>query len=238
MTAIAQGAAPAVVLDTVREVVTPEGVSLQLPAAGPVPRAVAWGVDLVVRVGMMFAATMVLGLLGKFGDGLSLVAAFLLQWGYMIVLEALWHGQTLGKRAMRLRVVLANGAPIGWPAAITRNLLRVVDMLPFGYAAGLVVSLIDPSARRLGDLAAGTLVIHAEHAEPPASAPVNAVVVPRATLRPAEQAAIVAFGERAPQLTPERQVELAELLEPLTGARGPAGVLRLFGMANWLLGRR
>ena len=106
-----------------------------LPAAGPVPRAVAWGVDLVVRVGMMFAAVMVLGTLGKFGGGLSLIAAFLLQWGYMIVLEALWHGQTLGKRAMRLRVVLANGAPIGWPAAITRNLLRVVDTAEEALAA-------------------------------------------------------------------------------------------------------
>ena len=57
-------------------------------------------------------------------------------------------------------------------------------------------------------------------------------------LRPAEQAAVVAFGERAALLTPARQEELADIVEPLTGARGQGGVLRLFGMANWLLGRR
>lgn len=237
MTAVPQ-AARGPVLDTYREVVTPEGVALQLPAAGPVPRAVAWGVDLVVRIALMFVISLLLGLLGKLGSGLTLIAAFLVQWGYMIVLEALWHGQTLGKRTMGLRVVLANGAPIGWPASITRNLLRVVDMLPFAYATGLLVSLVDPSARRLGDLAAGTLVVHAERSERSGQAPVNAVFVPPATLRPEEQAAIVAFGERAPRLTPERQAELADLAEPLTSARGPAGVLRLFGMANWLLGRR
>jgi uncharacterized RDD family membrane protein YckC len=226
------------VLDTYREVVTPEGVALQLPAAGPVPRAVAWGVDAIVRLALMSAAALLLGVLGKLGSGLVLMVAFVLQWGYMIVLEALWHGQTLGKRTMGLRVVLANGAPIGWPASITRNLLRVVDMLPFAYAAGLVVSLADPSARRLGDLAAGTLVVHAERSARPGHAPVNAVFVPPVPLRPEEQAAIVAFGERAPRLTPERQAELADLVAPLTSARGPAGVLRLFGMANWLLGRR
>jgi EAL domain-containing protein (putative c-di-GMP-specific phosphodiesterase class I) len=54
----------------------------------------------------------------------------------------------------------------------------------------------------------------------------------------AEQAAVVAFGERAPLLTPARQEELADIVEPLTGTRGQGGVLRLFGMANWLLGRR
>lgn len=226
------------VLDTYREVVTPEGVALQLPAAGPVPRAVAWSIDLVIRVALMLAAAMLLGVLGKLGTGLFLIVGFVLQWGYMIVLEALWHGQTLGKRSMGLRVVLANGAPIGWPASITRNLLRVVDMLPFAYTAGLVVSLIDPSARRLGDLAAGTLVIHAQRAQRPGDAPVNAVFVPQVVLRPEEQAAIVAFGERAPGLTPERQAELADLAQPLTGVRGQAGVLRLFGMANWVLGRR
>ncbi|WP_093143993.1 RDD family protein [Pseudoxanthomonas sp. GM95] len=226
------------VLDTYREVITPEGVALQLPAAGPVPRALAWAIDAVVRIALMFTASLLLGVLGKLGGGLTLIAAFVIQWGYMILLEALWHGQTLGKRTMGLRVVLANGAPIGWPAAITRNLLRVVDMLPFAYATGLVVSLVDPSARRLGDLAAGTLVVHAERGERAGHAPVNAVFVPPTMLRPQEQAAIVAFGERAPRLTPERQAELADLAEPLTAARGPAGVLRLFGMANWLLGRR
>jgi hypothetical protein len=64
------------------------------------------------------------------------------------------------------------------------------------------------------------------------------VFVPPARLLPEEQGAIVAFGERAPQLTTSRQEELANLAEPVTGARGEVGVQRLYGMANWLLGRR
>jgi uncharacterized RDD family membrane protein YckC len=225
-------------LDTYREVVTPEGVSLHLPAAGPVPRAVAWVIDLVIRGGLMMLVGIVLGLLGAVGQGLYLVLLFLVFWAYPIVFEALWNGCTPGKKAMSLRVVAADGAPVGWLPAITRNLLRTVDMLPFGYATGLVASLVDAHGRRLGDLVAGTLVVHDARGREPVAAPANAVLAPPVALQPAEQAALVAFGERAPLLTPSRQSELANLLEPLTQARGEPAVLRVFGMANWLLGRR
>ncbi len=225
-------------LDTYREVVTPEGVALHLPAAGPVPRAVAWAIDLCVRMGVLMVAGTVLGLLGGMGAGANLIVLFAVYWVYPIVLEALWNGQTVGKKAMSLRVVAADGAPVGWLAAITRNLLRTVDMLPFGYAVGLVSCLADRHGRRLGDLVAGTLVVHNERERDALPAPANAVLAPPTGLRPAEQAAIVAFGERAPLLTPSRQAELADIVEPLTRARGQAGVLRLYGMANWLLGRR
>ena len=83
-----------------------------------------------------------------------------------------------------------------------------------------------------------TLVVHAGGEREHAPAPVNTVFVPPARLSPEEQGAIVAFGERAPRLTPARQEELANLAEPVTGARGQVGVQRLYGMANWLLGRR
>ncbi len=225
-------------LDTYREVVTPEGVSLHLPAAGPVPRAVAWAIDFAIRIGILLLASMALGMLGGTGQGLYLISTFLVFWAYPIVFETLWNGQTPGKKAMSLRVVSSNGAPVGWLAAITRNLLRTVDMLPFGYAMGLVACLADPHARRLGDMVAGTLVVHNEREPGHTTAPINAVLAPSVALRPAEQAAVVAFGERAPALTPGRQEELADLVEPLTGSRGQAGVLRLYGIANWLLGRR
>ena len=225
-------------LDTYREVVTPEGVSLHLPAAGPVPRAVAWAIDFAIRIGILLLASMALGMLGGTGQGLYLISTFLVFWAYPIVFETLWNGQTPGKKAMSLRVVSSNGAPVGWLAAITRNLLRTVDMLPFGYATGLVACLADPHARRLGDMVAGTLVVHNEREPGHTTAPINAVLAPSVALRPAEQAAVVAFGERAPALTPGRQEELADLVEPLTGSRGQAGVLRLYGIANWLLGRR
>ncbi|RYZ71333.1 MAG: RDD family protein [Lysobacteraceae bacterium] len=225
-------------LDTYREVVTPEGVSLHLPAAGPVPRALAWAIDLAIRLAILVLLGSVLALLGAAGQGLYLILLFLVFWTYPILFEALWNGQTPGKKALSLRVVNGDGAPVGWLPAITRNLLRTVDMLPFGYALGLLACLADPHGRRLGDMVAGTLVLHEISERPTRAAPINAVLAPSLALRPAEQMAVVAFGERAPLLSGARQEELADLAAPLTGARGQAGVLRLFGMANWLLGRR
>lgn len=225
-------------LDTYREVVTPEGVALHLPAAGPVPRALAWAIDLAIRLALLMVASMVLAMLGTAGMGPFAVLLFVVFWLYPVLFEALDRGRTPGKRALGLRVIAANGAPVGWLAAFTRNLLRTIDMLPFGYAAGLVTSLADPWGRRLGDMVAGTLVVHAARPPEPQSAPVNAALAPAVALLPHEQAALVGFAERAPRLTQERQVELADLAEPLVQARGPLAVVRLFGIANWLLGRR
>ena len=116
--------------------------------------------------------------------------------------------------------------------------LHVAHLHHLAGPGGLVACLVDPHARRLGDMVAGTLVVHAGGEREHAPAPVNTVFVPPARLSPEEQGAIVAFGERAPRLTPARQEELANLAEPVTGARGQVGVQRLYGMANWLLGRR
>lgn len=224
-------------LDTFREVVTPEGVTLRLPAAGPVPRALAWGIDFGIRIGIVTVGSGVTQQLGEAGLGIGLVLTFLVYWAYPIVCEGLMGGRTPGKMAMGLRVLSADGAPIGWLASIVRNLLRAVDMLPFGYAFGLITSLCDPWGRRLGDLVAGTVVVHAARERAPAAAQDGGAQAPAVPLRPQEQMAVIAFGERAGQLTPERQIELGDLLAPLTGVQGWPGVLRLYGIASWLLGR-
>ena len=171
------------------------------------------------------------------GSGLGLVLMFLVYWAYPIVCEARW-GRTLGKRALGLHVLARDGAPVGWMAAITRNLLRTVDMLPFGYALGLISSLFDSHGRRLGDLVAGTVVVHAPVLYLPPPPTIDSVLAPPQPLRPEEQAALMAFAERAPRLSAARQQELAGIAEPLTGTHGQVGVLRLYAMANWLLGRR
>ncbi|KGQ19107.1 RDD domain containing protein [Lysobacter dokdonensis DS-58] len=225
-------------LDTVREVHTPEGVALRLPTAGPVPRALAWALDLVIRCGIAIAAGTVLVALQQAGSGLYAIVVFGLMWAYPIVCEGAFNGQTPGKRVMDLRVVSADGAPVGWLAAVVRNLLRTVDMLPFAYTVGLVSSLTDPHGRRLGDMVARTVVVHVDTQRArPELVPVEAHV-PAVPLRPAEQTAVIAFAERAPRLTPERQRELADIADVATGARGDLGVRRLAGIANWLLGRR
>lgn len=225
-------------LDTVRAVYTPEGVALRLPAAGPVPRAMAWLIDTAVRWGIMMVCGMVLGLLGAAGIGLYLIAWFVVFWGYPILFELLWDGQTPGKRALELRVISGDGAPVGWIASIVRNLLRTVDFLPFGYGAGLVASYADPWGRRLGDMVARTMVIHAPRGRPPARSQMEGAFAPLVPLQPAEQMAVIAFSERAQQLTQERREELAAIAAPVVGGGGAVGVLRLQAVANWLLGRR
>lgn len=225
-------------LDTHHDVVTPEGVALHLPVAGPVPRALAWLVDFAIRMAVLFALSMVLGLLGGAGAGAMAVVAFLLYWFYPVVCEVMFDGRSPGKRALGLRVVAADGAPIGWRASFARNLLRVVDMLPFGYALGLVSCLADPAARRLGDMVAGSLVVHLVPDSRGDAAPVVTPHPPRVPLQPAEQAAIVDFAERAPLLTVARRDELADIASPLVNARGSRASEALYAVAAWLLGRR
>ncbi|HET6312652.1 MAG TPA: RDD family protein, partial [Chloroflexia bacterium] len=99
------------------------------------------------------------------GAGAFLVLAiltlitFLIIWGYFVVFETVWNGQTPGKRAGRLRVIRYNGQPIGAGEALVRNLVRLVDFMPGFYGVGLLSMFIDKNARRLGDFAAGTIVI-------------------------------------------------------------------------------
>ena len=224
-------------VDTVREVHTPEGVALRLPVAGPVPRALAWLIDTVIRIAGLILLIIIVGRFGKIGEMLILIGAFALMWLYPILFECLWSGQTPGKRALELRVVMSDGVPVGWLASISRNLLRILDFLPLYYGVGLVVGYLDGSHRRLGDLVGRTVVIHAPRVRPPVLAAGEGVMAPLRPLQPQEQAAVVAFSERAPRLTPERQAELADIAAPIVGVGGPEGVHRLRAVANWLLGR-
>jgi uncharacterized RDD family membrane protein YckC len=225
-------------LDTLRPVETPEGLALDLRCAGVVPRALAWSLDFGIRMLVGSVGLMVLGVLGDTGAGIGLVFLFALYWAYPIVCEVLWNGQTPGKRSLGLRVVNDNGTPVTWLPSIVRNLMRTVDMLPVLYGFGIAAMLADPSMRRFGDLVAGTVVVYVEPPATPAAAPPVAAVAPSLPLQPQEQRAIVAFAERSWRMTPERQHELAELLAPVTGARGHGAVDAVLAIANHLLGRR
>ncbi len=84
---------------------------------------------------------------------------FAIWWGYYLLFEWLWHGQTIGKRATRIRVVRLDGAPVSFVPVAVRNLVRIVDFLPMGYGAGVITMFCNRQSRRLGDFAAGTLVV-------------------------------------------------------------------------------
>ncbi len=223
-------------LDTLHPVQTPEGVDLNLRVAGPVPRALAWLVDSLIRGGLLMLAAGALAMLGAFGVGLSLITSFLLWWFFPVAFEVWGRGATPGKRLLGLEVLHEDGTPVGWSASVLRNLLRVVDFLPFLYVVGLAAMLVDSSFRRLGDLAAGTIVVYAERVRAPiGEIPLAAPLAPPIPLALDEQRAVIAFAERAAFLTPARVAELASIPEPLTRGDDDAG--RLVQIAAWLLGK-
>lgn len=225
-------------LDSVRDVETPEGVHLMLRPAGPVPRFYAWVVDFLIRAALYVLLSLFLPGLGGFGTGLFLIAIFLLEWFYPVLFEVYRDGQTPGKRAMRLAVIRDNGSPVDWSASVARNLLRFADFLPFGYGLGLASMLVTTEFKRLGDLAAGTLVVHLAEAPRAGALGDGALRPPPAPLTVEEQRAVVGFAERVDTLTPERAEELAAILGPALGASGPAAVARLVETGRWLAGRR
>ncbi|WP_223424014.1 RDD family protein [Alcanivorax limicola] len=193
---------------------TPEGVPLVLTLAGPIPRAVAYLIDFCIRLVVYLVAALFLGPLGGVGMGLLLILFFLLEWGYPILFEVLRHGQTPGKKALHLTVVKEDATPVDLNASLIRNLLRTADLFPTFYLAGLITMLIDRRFRRLGDLAAGTLVVHVT--PPPDSTPHNGdtPLAPDWAVTISDRQLLLNFLERSPQLSSGRRAELAQLAFP------------------------
>jgi uncharacterized RDD family membrane protein YckC len=226
------------VLDTYRAIETPEGVELRLRVAGPPARVLAWAIDVTIRLLSYSVLSIPLLFLGRVGWGLLLLVLFVGEWLYPVLFEVYARGATPGKKLVGLAVVHDDGTPVGWSGALLRNLLRVVDFLPAAYGFGLVTMLVHPESKRLGDLAAGTVVVHEERAEPTLRAGEATPQPPPVPLEADEQRAILAFAERMPLWGPARAEELATLAAPLVAAHGPLAVERLAGIANWLVGRR
>lgn len=222
-------------LDTVRHLETPEGITLSLRVAGPVARALAWIIDLLIKYAALLALLVALTILSRAGFGLWLIALFLTEWLYPALFEVYAGGATPGKKALGLIVVHANGTPVAWPAALIRNLLRAVDFLPVLYGFGVIAMFSNRDFQRLGDLAAGTVVIYRD---PPLLAPSfpPGLALPPPPLNLAEQQLMIDFADRGATLNPDRQAELAGLLTGLTRQSGIAGVERLRAYARWLTG--
>jgi uncharacterized RDD family membrane protein YckC len=227
------------VIDTLRPVSLPEGVEITLRLAGPVARSRAWLIDFALRLFVAMSLPAFVGWMGPAGFGIISVAMFVLWVLYPVLFEGAWNGATPGKRICQLAVVNADGTPIGWPAAFLRNVLRFADALPIGYVVGLACMASDRQFRRLGDLAAGTVVIHRDSIAHAKARPGPAPRAPPVALTPLEQRAVLDFSERRPTWSAERAAELAETAAPLVeGLAGEDAVTRIDAIAAGLMERR
>ena len=222
-------------LDTTVEIETPEHVRFRYHVAGPAKRGLAYMIDFVIRATVVLVIAIVAQVAGLAAGaamehasmGLLLLVVFVVEWAYYLVFETVWSGRTPGKRALSLRVVTEGGHPLRFADSLLRNLLRAADLLPFAYAIGLVVMGRDPRFRRLGDLAAGTIVITEERAtvagplrlDPPPSAAELQPLPQRLPLSGDELDAIELFLRRVGKLSPLRESELAEMVAPIFARR-------------------
>ncbi|MGB1249913.1 MAG: RDD family protein [Candidatus Promineifilaceae bacterium] len=149
---------------------TPENILFGYEVAGLGSRFMAAALDTLVMLAVMFLASLaalffgnILDLLDTMGEGWIIgiysVLMFLIIWGYYVIFEMVWTGQTPGKRYMGLRVIGRDGSPVGIAASLIRNFIRLIDFIPAFYGLGVMTMFANLRTRRLGDLAAGTLVV-------------------------------------------------------------------------------
>ena len=227
-------------VDTLHHVETPESVLLTFRLAGVWTRMRAYCVDLLI-IGLAAVVIMVGFIVLFFGDtfrgsgmgeGLFFVLLFVIQWGYFWLFEALFDGRTVGKSVVGLRVVKVEGHPISFYDAMLRNLLRAVDVLPFAYGVGFLSIFSTRRLQRLGDLAAGTVVVRERRArfrgDPKAFLEIDPI--PRVDLgssyRPSERVLtlIETLFRRRRRLHPGRAAEIAAVIAvPLAERLGYRG---------------
>lgn len=151
---------------------TPENVTFELELAGVASRALAWALDIMVVIGVITVLSCVIGTFASVVPGLAAafiaIAVFVMQWWYSAICEWWLGGQTFGKRIVGLRTMGDRGFRITFLQAVVRNLVRVIDILPALYFVGGCSALLDKQGRRLGDLAAATIVVKERRAPKPA----------------------------------------------------------------------
>lgn len=233
-------------LDTTIRVVTPENIAFEYQLAGPFRRLPAYLIDVIVRytiiIVLVIALMFIVGMiewdtLGAFALGFGLVSYFLISWFYGAAMETYFNGRTVGKWACGVRVIDVDGCPITGRRAIIRNLLRIADLAPLAALSslgedvppvffiptgmvGLICVVCTSRMQRLGDIAAGTMVIIDERAWRLPSAKVDDPrVAPLSTFIPGDYAVsrsmartLAIYVERRHYLTPARRAEIARHL--------------------------
>jgi uncharacterized RDD family membrane protein YckC len=209
--------------DRVR-IATPEGVDLELTLAGVGSRFSAALIDFVIQISLLIALAVAFFLadaFGGWGDALFTVLGFLLFAGYDVLFEVFASGRTPGKRLNGIRVVRLDGSPVRFLTSAVRNSLRLID-IQFIYLVGIVCILVTSKNQRLGDLAAGTLIVRERLGASRKGAPAPAVpaAVPAGDwqtwdvggVTAEELVAVRSFLERRDELTIEARAQLAEEL--------------------------
>lgn len=170
-----------------RRIRMPEGIVFSLRLAGPLQRMLAHIIDSMVVIGLVMLVSIVFTLIAilfitigstlgiaqifsAMGDAIiavSIVATFILNFGYRIYTEYRWGGQTVGKRMFNLRVMDEQGLHLTFQQVFLRNLIRVVDAIPFFYCVGGASMMLSKYQQRLGDIAANTIVVYTPRQIPP-----------------------------------------------------------------------
>lgn len=210
-------------LDVSIEIETPEQISLSYSVAGIGSRGAAAALDTLICIGVLVAFWLIVGLAVSYGGlkpdptvvpsatwvfAVYLLLQFAIIWGYYVVFEGIWDGQTPGKRMMKLRVVRDGGFSVTFTASAVRNLLRAIDFIGV-YLVGIVVALTNDSRKRLGDIVAGTFVIKEERATAPgmmvATAEKPTSLPAFARLSDEEYAVLERYMQRRTSLDPARR---------------------------------
>ncbi|TMC83107.1 MAG: RDD family protein [Chloroflexi bacterium] len=241
--------------DTDLVVATPERVSFGYQVAGLGTRAIAQILDLLILGGVLLGLTFAAIAIGQAGFDvvaylLVIIGGFVVVFGYFWASEAFWSGQTIGKKVFRLRAVGDRGEPMTFMQAGIRNVVRIVDFLPYGYGVGLVVLFVNGKGKRLGDLAAGTIVVKDSEyiglwqlaggqpsapPPPPGAPPAQAPALPFAPATPAElilrrldpglRRFITSYARRRPELPVPMRAQLAGQVQASLSAAVPLAAL-------------
>jgi len=225
-------------------IATPEGVEIELTLAGLGSRFSAGLIDFAIRLLPLIALLVLVDpRSGAVGAAIFVLADFALQFFYYVLFETLGGGRTPGKRAAGLRVVRSGGRPVTFVRSMLRNIMRLIDAIGF-YFVGMITIFITNNNQRLGDLAAGTLVVRDRYGDrrrgdAPSSAAVTwdpgaAVSWDVSAVSAGDVATVRAFLERRSSIDSRARVDLArqltERLRPLVGGASEANNERFLEM--------
>jgi uncharacterized RDD family membrane protein YckC len=211
------------------DIKTPEYVSIQFQLAGLGSRTAAFIIDqlLLMIVNILILLILVLATIGLPSSmllaqlepvalGITIIVLFILNWGYFFAFEFFSGGRTIGKKVLGIRVIQENGHSITLLSSLIRNLMRIIDSLPTGYFLGLVMIFFHSQHKRLGDVVAGTIVVHERHSRKKKQSPLEKEIAKRGLRKEdlrIDERTLVSFGPKDWQLISSYCHRLTQLVE-------------------------